>query len=87
MFPILTQEELAAKMLDKADIDPSTRSFQLSVSEIGRLCSSFHEMAEENPSLLRYKRSCENKDWETRERISDEQAENFEKNVLADEFY
>lgn len=42
------------EMLEKAEINPKTRPYQLTVPEIGRLCHVYHEIIQREPTLARY---------------------------------
>lgn len=42
------------EIFDKAEIDPQTRPYQLTVPEIGRLCHVYYDIILREPSLARY---------------------------------
>ena len=46
--------DLVPTLFQKADIDPELRPTMLSVEEIGRMCSQYHEMCAENMGLFEY---------------------------------
>lgn len=48
------REELVTKLVDLADVDPTTRIIQLTVEEIGRLCHVYEELCTEEPELGQY---------------------------------
>lgn len=79
---------MAKKLLTDAELKPSMRSFQLSIEEIGRICTVYQGMIEENPRLLTYQRSAElGSDWISREKDSEIEAEEFKKSLSQDDFY
>lgn len=41
-------------MYSRAELDPTTRPFQLTVSEIGRLCHAYNHIILRQPSLASY---------------------------------
>lgn len=53
LFP-RNREELVAKLVDLADIDPTTRIIQLTVEEVGRICQVYEELCSEEPQLRQY---------------------------------
>ena len=46
--------ELVSQVFDRADIDPVLKPTFLSVKEIGRLCTVYHNMCEDNMGLFEY---------------------------------
>lgn len=46
--------ELVQRLIESADIEPTTRIIQLTVKEIGRLCDVYEEICTEEPELRRY---------------------------------
>ncbi|CAG2116646.1 unnamed protein product [Medioppia subpectinata] len=45
---------LVGEVFEKADIDPELRCTMLSVEEIGRLCTVYHDMCDDNMGLFEY---------------------------------
>lgn len=63
LFPKPVCEKLASELLISAAIDPSTRPFQLTVSEFGRICEAYVSICKENLDYLKYNhrdKKCEN---------------------------
>ncbi|KAH7974462.1 hypothetical protein HPB49_015728 [Dermacentor silvarum] len=53
LFP-RDREELVPRLVQLADVDPTTRILQLTVEEIGRLCDIYEQFCTEEPELRRY---------------------------------
>ncbi|KAK8756918.1 hypothetical protein V5799_000379 [Amblyomma americanum] len=53
LFPY-HREELVMKLVNFADVDPTTRIIQLTVDEVGRICHVYEELCAEEPELRRY---------------------------------
>lgn len=54
LFPENVRVELAQKMFYLADVDPTTRPFQISNEEFARLCYAYHEICNEYVDLENY---------------------------------
>ncbi|XP_054153319.1 mitochondrial dimethyladenosine transferase 1-like [Oppia nitens] len=54
LFPPDLKEELLPEIFEKADIDPELRCTMLSVEEIGRLCTLYQKMCDDNMGLFEY---------------------------------
>lgn len=54
LFPEDMRVELAQKMFHIADVDPTTRPFQLSNEEFARLCYAYREICNEHVALEHY---------------------------------
>lgn len=54
MFPKPVREQLATELLTAAAIEPSTRPFQLTVSEFGRICDAYMSICKEKPDYMKY---------------------------------
>lgn len=54
LFLIPVREQLSNKLLTTAGIEPGTRPFQLTISEIGRLCEAYKSICDEKPDYLKY---------------------------------
>ncbi|XP_074112242.1 mitochondrial transcription factor B1 [Cotesia typhae] len=54
LFPKDYQEDLAVVMVKLADVDPTTRPYQLTVEEIHRLCSAYKYIIEKHPEVKDY---------------------------------
>jgi len=48
------REQLASELLTAAAIEPSTRPFQLTVSEFGRICEAYMSICKEKPDYMKY---------------------------------
>ncbi|KAL5241691.1 hypothetical protein ACI65C_009101 [Semiaphis heraclei] len=54
LFPKPVREQLASELLTAAAIEPSTRPFQLTVSEFGRICEAYISICKEKPDYMKY---------------------------------
>lgn len=54
LFPVPVREQLGKEMYHLADIDPTTRPFQLTVEEYGRLCHAYCTICDRDPRLYKY---------------------------------
>ncbi|PSN41722.1 Dimethyladenosine transferase 1 [Blattella germanica] len=54
LFPYPVREELGMKMYKLADVDPTTRPFQLTIEEFGQLCQAYCNICDEDPRLYKY---------------------------------
>lgn len=54
LFPVPVRQELGKEMYHLADIDPTTRPFQLTVEEFGRLCHAYCTICDRDPRLYKY---------------------------------
>lgn len=54
LFPISSREKFRKEMCQLADIDPTTRPFQLTVPEFGRLCHAYCDIISRHPTLIHY---------------------------------
>lgn len=61
LFPEEMKDELGYKIFQLADIDPTTRPFQITNEEFARLCYAYQAICNEHPSVLNYDfRACKN---------------------------
>lgn len=70
LFPPHVREEMAVKLLHLAEVNPDTRSFQLTLEEFKRLVSAFSYMCQDYPKLLKYQYGGNSNDkefWENNE--------------------
>lgn len=54
LFPEDIREELTAQVLEISDIDPTTRSYQLSVAECLRIASAYNDIIRGQPHIANY---------------------------------
>ncbi|XP_060866286.1 dimethyladenosine transferase 1, mitochondrial [Metopolophium dirhodum] len=54
LFPKPVREQLASELLTAAAIEPSTRPFQLTVSEFGRISEAYMNICKEKPDYMKY---------------------------------
>lgn len=54
LFPRPLQKKLWTEMYSRAELDPTTRPFQLTLPEIGRLCHAYNHIILRQPSLASY---------------------------------
>jgi hypothetical protein len=54
LFPVPVRQQLGKEMYHLADIDPTTRPFQLTVEEFGRLCHAYCTICDRDPRLYKY---------------------------------
>ncbi|XP_012261479.2 dimethyladenosine transferase 1, mitochondrial [Athalia rosae] len=54
LFPEEYKDKLSIMMSKLADIDPTTRPFQLTVQEINRLCTAYKYLCEKHPNIEDY---------------------------------
>ncbi|XP_008556245.1 dimethyladenosine transferase 1, mitochondrial [Microplitis demolitor] len=54
LFPKDYHEDLAVVMFKLADLDPTTRAFQLTVAEMDRLCTAYKYIIEKHPAVKDY---------------------------------
>lgn len=64
LFPVSTREKFGLEVCNLADIDATTRPFQLTIPEFGRLCHAYREIISQHPKLLSYKRGSKEEDFE-----------------------
>ncbi|KAJ9590948.1 hypothetical protein L9F63_016046, partial [Diploptera punctata] len=64
LFPTPIRELLGKKMYQIADIDPTTRPFQLTIEEFGRLCEAYVSVCDQDPRLYKYNHRGSKKDNE-----------------------
>lgn len=74
-------------MIEKSQIDPKCRSFQLSVSEIGNLCWAYKDIINKSPALFKYSYLYNDEDWEMKEREEDEKLLHWKNNIDKYDFY
>lgn len=61
LFPGPARERLGKEMYMHADVDPTTRPFQLTVEEFGRLCTAYKHICDKDPRLYRYESRAQKK--------------------------
>lgn len=54
LFPETRRSESTGKLLELADVDPTLRPRQLSVSHFQSLCDAYRQMCDEDPRLFAY---------------------------------
>jgi dimethyladenosine transferase 1 len=54
LFPVPARQKLGKEMYNLAEIDPTTRPYQLTVEEFGRLCHAYSKICDRDPRLLKY---------------------------------
>jgi len=54
LFPEVQRVESTGKLLELADVDPTLRPSQLSVSHFKSLCDVYRKMCDEDPHLFAY---------------------------------
>lgn len=54
LFPEVERVESTGKLLELADVDPTLRPTQLSVSHFKSLCDVYRKMCDEDPLLFAY---------------------------------
>ena len=54
LFPEAQRMERTGKLLESADVDPTLRPPQLSVSHFQSLCDVYRKMCDEDPHLFAY---------------------------------
>ena len=60
LFPV-HRTDLTEEMFEASDVDPHSRSYMLSVGEIGRLCNAYDAICQREPDIFTYDyRSSEN---------------------------
>lgn len=71
LFPEAQRLERTGKLLEWADVDPTLRPTQLSVSHFRSLCDVYRKMCDEDPHLFAYnfreelkKNKCKNQEKE-----------------------
>lgn len=54
LFPKPVREKLANELLIAAAIEPTTRPFQLTVTEFGRICEGYMSICKDTPDYMKY---------------------------------
>lgn len=54
LFPKPVREKLANELLISATIEPTTRPFQLTVGEFGRICEAYVSICNKKPDYMKY---------------------------------
>lgn len=54
LFPESERLKKTEELMMAADVDPTLRPFQLSMSHFRNLCNTYRKMCEEDPSLFAY---------------------------------
>uniref|UniRef100_A0A1B6KI00 rRNA adenine N(6)-methyltransferase n=1 Tax=Graphocephala atropunctata TaxID=36148 RepID=A0A1B6KI00_9HEMI len=54
LFPRGSWERLVPEMMERAEVNPQARPFQLTVPEFGRLCHVYAEIIQREPTMARY---------------------------------
>ncbi|XP_066992256.2 dimethyladenosine transferase 1, mitochondrial [Anabrus simplex] len=54
LFPAGKRVEFGQEMYRRADVDPTTRPYQLTVEEYGRLCYAYKDICDRDPRLYKY---------------------------------
>lgn len=54
MFPKPVREKLSTQLLMSAAIEPSTRPFQLTVQDFGKICEAYVSICKEKPDYMKY---------------------------------
>ncbi|XP_025420529.1 mitochondrial dimethyladenosine transferase 1 [Sipha flava] len=54
LFPKPVREKLASELLLAAAIEPTTRPFQLTVTEFGRICEEYMSICKDTPNYMKY---------------------------------
>ncbi|XKL63285.1 hypothetical protein PGB90_005649 [Kerria lacca] len=86
LFPDHCSEKLVTEILQKSEIPQENRSFQLSLSEIGRICCAYKNIIEKSPALYKFKYNSEDRNWEENERNSDIIDQNLKNNIIYSNF-
>ncbi|KAG8243568.1 Dimethyladenosine transferase 1, mitochondrial [Homalodisca vitripennis] len=80
LFPSGSWERLIPEMMDRAEVNPKSRPFQLTLPEFGRLCHVYAEIIRREPTLARYNnRKAKVEDTEEEEEDDDGAAEAIER--------
>lgn len=76
-------------MIDRSEIEPKSRSFQLSLVEIGSLCHQYKRILDNSPKLFDYTFSSKDDiDWISREHDSENAAKQWKTQISEkEEFY
>ena len=53
LFPV-HREDLVREMFEVSDVDPQSRSYMLSVGEVGRLCHAYSAVCQREPDIFLY---------------------------------
>ncbi|XP_073999413.1 mitochondrial transcription factor B1 [Rhodnius prolixus] len=54
LFPEKTREDATKQLLTMAEINPTNRALQFTLTEIGRLCHAYKEIIADHPQLYKY---------------------------------
>lgn len=74
-------------MVEKSQIDPKSRPFQLSIHEMGALCWAYKEIIDKTPGLFKYTHLSKNDDWLTKEKDSEDELLRWKSTIGRNEFY
>lgn len=73
LFPVPVRRQLGKEMYHLADIDPTTRPFQLTVEEFGRLCHAYCTVCDRDPRLYKYSHRAAREQRETFDNLYEEE--------------
>ncbi|KAM5324242.1 dimethyladenosine transferase 1, mitochondrial isoform 3-T3 [Glossophaga mutica] len=76
LFPEAQRLESTGRLLQRADVDPTLRPTQLSVSHFGSLCDVYRKMCDEDPHLFAYnfREECKKKKCQSQEQEDDRES-------------
>lgn len=74
-------------MIEKSQVDPTCRPFQLSVSEIGNLCWAYKDILNKSPEFFKYSYLYKDEDWEIKEREENEKLLHWKNKIDKCDFY
>lgn len=78
LFPIPVRQQLGKEMYSLADVEPTTRPFQLTIEEFGRLCQAYCNICDRDPRLYKYNHRAVAKEREHFDNLHEEEQDLIE---------